>query len=130
MSTARSNPVRRQRLLDYIKDHVPQSDREAFAQRIGTTYPHLKQIAYGHRPCSPAYAVNIDRETAGAVTMQEMCPEIDWDHVYSAMRAGDVTVNWDQVKERIHRAVDTIDFGLKPPVKPVRRASREPVQAG
>lgn len=124
---SKEKPVIR-KLLVYIKDNIPMKEREEFAVRIGTTYKHLQQIAYGNRPCNPVYAVNIDRETGGQVPMQEMCPEIDWDHVFSAMQNGDVSVDWEQVKARVHSAVDSIEFGDYVPLS--RGQRNDTVSAG
>lgn len=61
--------------------------REEFAAACGTTYPLLKQICYGARPCSVSLAVSIDRETGGEVRMEDLCPDrLDWSYVRSTMR--------------------------------------------
>lgn len=127
MSTREQTTERKQNLLTFLKPMTRQ-EREDFAQRIGTTLGQLLQIGYGKRPCSPVYAVNIDRETGGKVTMQEMCPEIDWDHVYSAMRGDDVEIDYERIKQRVHGAVNEIDFGKRAPVR--RRESHVAVQQG
>lgn len=41
--------------------------RQLFATNCGTTYPRLRQIAYGNEPASPELCVAIDRESFGAV---------------------------------------------------------------
>ena len=62
--------------------------REEFAAACGTTYPLLKQVGYGARPCSVTLAVNIDRETGGEIRMEDLCPDrIDWAYIRKAMRS-------------------------------------------
>jgi DNA-binding transcriptional regulator YdaS (Cro superfamily) len=57
------------------------AEREDFAERCETTWGHLKNVVYGFRPCSESLAINIDRESKGAVTCEELCPGVDWAHV-------------------------------------------------
>lgn len=116
---------RKDKLLAFLKRLSP-SEKEAFAERVGTTMGQLSQIAYGQRPCNTNYAVNIDRETKGEVPMQEMHPELDWDHVFSALHGASLAVNWELVKEQVNEAVDAIDFGKRVPV--VRSTKHEPVR--
>lgn len=116
MSKTEQQVTVKQGLLDYLKPLTPE-DRDAFAERIGTSVGHLKQIGYGNRTCNPEYAVNIDRETGRKVTMQEMCPEMDWDHVLSAMRHGEVVIDWDQVKQMLHESLDQMNLSRRIPLR-------------
>lgn len=59
---------------------IPVSKREAFAARCGTSSAHLRNIAYG-KTCGEALAIAIDRESAGAVTVEELRPDVDWAHL-------------------------------------------------
>lgn len=118
---------RKDKLLAFLK-RLTADEKEQFAHRVGTTLGQLSQIAYGQRPCNTNYAVNIDRETKGEVPMQEMHPELDWDHVFSALHGSPLSVNWELVKEQVHEAVAAIDFGKRVPV--VRSTKNEPVRKG
>lgn len=62
-------------LIDYLKAHPAPAQ---FAAVCGTTIGHLKQIAYGHRQSNPALAINIERESGGAVRCEELRPDVDW----------------------------------------------------
>lgn len=46
---------------------LPVPARHSFASACGTTYPRLRQVAYGNEPASPELCVAIDRESFGAV---------------------------------------------------------------
>jgi DNA-binding transcriptional regulator YdaS (Cro superfamily) len=52
-------------------------EREAFAERCGTTRGHLQNVAYG-KTCAPLLATAIWRESDGKVTRQEMRPADYW----------------------------------------------------
>ncbi|WP_375591581.1 transcriptional regulator [Chitiniphilus eburneus] len=65
------------KLIDYIKTLSP-SVREAFAERCGTTYGHLKNVAYGYRPCDAGLAIAIEREAGREVLCEELRPDVDW----------------------------------------------------
>lgn len=56
-------------------------DREAFAVKCGTTFGHLNNVAYGSKTCGESLAINIDRESEGAVTCEECRPDVDWAHL-------------------------------------------------
>lgn len=66
------------RLKDFI-NALDQSDREAFAGRVGSSIKHLQNVMYGFRPCATDLAVSIERESKRAVTRPEL--RDDWrDH--------------------------------------------------
>ena len=46
---------------------LPVPARLSFATACGTTYPRLRQVAYGNEPASPELCVAVDRESFGAV---------------------------------------------------------------
>lgn len=52
--------------------------RESFAADCGTSSGQIKQIISGHRNCNPALAINIERESNGAVLCDELCPRVDF----------------------------------------------------
>lgn len=65
------------RLLDFLKTLRP-SERGAFAARCGTSRGHLTNVAYGYKPCGESLAIQLERETAGAVTVEELRPDVPW----------------------------------------------------
>lgn len=64
-------------LHSYIRTlDKPAFDR--FAVSCKTTVGQLRQVAYGNRRASAKLAINIERETSGAVTCEELRNDIDW----------------------------------------------------
>lgn len=59
---------------------MPVPDRESFANRCGTSYGHLRNVAYG-KPCAEKLAINIDRESGGVVTCESLCPDVDFGYL-------------------------------------------------
>ncbi|MBV2181709.1 MAG: helix-turn-helix domain-containing protein [Castellaniella sp.] len=57
--------------------------QEAFAAACDTTVGYLRQVAYGNRQCSASLAIAIDRESAGRVPFEDLCPDADWAYVRS-----------------------------------------------
>lgn len=73
-------------LLDYLNS-MPVAAQEAFAKRCSTTVGYLRQIAYGHRECQPALAINLERESNRAITCEELCPTgVDWAYIRAERR--------------------------------------------
>lgn len=58
-------------------------ERDAFAARCGTTTGHLKQVMYGNRACSAELAIEIDRESQGAIKCDDLCPGADFEYLRS-----------------------------------------------
>ena len=56
------------------------AEREHFAERCGTSKKHLENMARGYKPCGPALAVLIERESAGAVTRKNL--RTDWRDIW------------------------------------------------
>ncbi|MFT4171775.1 MAG: YdaS family helix-turn-helix protein [Rhodocyclaceae bacterium] len=56
-------------------------ERKAFAVRCRTTVGHLRNVAYGFKPAGESLAINIDRESKGAVRVETMRPDVDWAYI-------------------------------------------------
>jgi DNA-binding transcriptional regulator YdaS (Cro superfamily) len=56
---------------------LPRAEREAFAERVGTSAKHLQNVAYGYKTLDEKVCVAIEMETNKAVTRQELRPD-DW----------------------------------------------------
>jgi DNA-binding transcriptional regulator YdaS (Cro superfamily) len=67
-------------LKSYLKSLPDDVARDLFAERCGSSAGHLRNVSYGQRPCAPALAVSIERESRRDVTRQELCP--DWEKVW------------------------------------------------
>jgi DNA-binding transcriptional regulator YdaS (Cro superfamily) len=66
---------------------LPMPERHAFAERCGTSYPHIRNIAYGQKPCGEGLAVNIERESRGAVRCESLRPDVDWGYLRGTARS-------------------------------------------
>lgn len=67
-------------LHEYLKP-MTRDEIQALAERCKTSAGQLKQVAYGNRRPSAALSIDLDRETQGAVTCEELRPDLDWAHV-------------------------------------------------
>lgn len=67
-------------LLEFLNSKTTE-DQAQFARACGTTIGYLRLIAYGKRRCGESLAINIDRESSGQVSLDEMRPDVDWEHV-------------------------------------------------
>lgn len=65
------------KLLDYLHTMTPEK-REGFAMLCGVSMGHLNNVAYGYKTVGAEIAIAIERESAGAVTVEEMRPDMDW----------------------------------------------------
>jgi len=63
-------------LKTYLKQ-LDKDERHKLALAVNTTLGQLQNISYGYRTCAPALAVAIERNTAKAVTRQELLPD-EW----------------------------------------------------
>lgn len=63
-------------LSAYLKP-LSEPERLAFAMRCGTTWNHMRNVAYSGKPCGVLLAVNVERETGAQVRRWEMRP-LDW----------------------------------------------------
>lgn len=71
-------------LNSYAARHLADSKAEAeFARRVGISPGYFKHILKGRRKASDALAINIERESGGAVRCEELCPDTDWQYIRS-----------------------------------------------
>jgi DNA-binding transcriptional regulator YdaS (Cro superfamily) len=71
-------------LKDFIKQkYVDDSALAEFAQRCGTTVGQMKQVAGGYRRAGESLAINIERESGGAVRCEDLRPDVDWAYIRS-----------------------------------------------
>jgi len=66
-------------------------DREIFASKCKTSVGHLRNIAYGYRPCGESLAIDIERESGGKVRCEELRPDVDWAYLRGTAPARKVT---------------------------------------
>ena len=67
----------REHLKSYLRK-LPRDTRADFAQRCGCSLTHLKFVAYGAKRLSAELAIAIERESAGAVRVETLRPDITW----------------------------------------------------
>lgn len=77
-------------LKNYLRSLAGEAEREAFAARCGTSLTYLRLIAYNKngkgKRASAKLAVEIDRESDGAVPVELLCPDVDWAYVRQSAR--------------------------------------------
>ena len=71
---------------------LPMRQRHEFAERCGTTYGHLRNVAYGSKTCAESLAINVDRESRGVVRCEDLRPDVDWAY----LRAADLRSDTDR----------------------------------
>ncbi len=73
-------------LREYIKGW-PKERLAEFATACKTTPGQLKQVAYNpKRRAGEALAIDMERESMGVVTCEEMRPDVDWAYLRSSSR--------------------------------------------
>ncbi|MGA4742417.1 helix-turn-helix domain-containing protein [Acinetobacter junii] len=60
---------------------LSKAQKEEFAERCETTVDYMKLIIFGVRSCTAKLAIDIDRESKGAVKCEELCPEADFNYL-------------------------------------------------
>lgn len=53
-------------------------ERDALAEKCGTSAGHLRNVSYGYRSCGESLAIALERESGGSVTCEELRPDVDW----------------------------------------------------
>lgn len=69
--------LRSMELKTYITS-MAVAEREAFAARCDTTYAFLRNVAYGQRRAGESLCINIERESSGVVSCEELRADVDW----------------------------------------------------
>lgn len=64
-------------LLEFLKSKTA-PEQKAFAKACDASPAYLFNVARGDRQASAALAINIERESAGKVTCEEMRSDVDW----------------------------------------------------
>lgn len=68
------------KLSDYIKP-LTEVERRRLAASCGTSFFHLRNVAFSGKPCGLKLAVDIERETAGQVRRWDTRPH-DWHEIW------------------------------------------------
>lgn len=56
------------------------AERDDFAASCGTSRQHLTNICYG-KTCGALLAINVERESHGAVRCEDLRPDVDWGYL-------------------------------------------------
>jgi DNA-binding transcriptional regulator YdaS (Cro superfamily) len=56
-------------------------EREAIAAAVGSSFGHLRNVAYGYRPCAPALAVALEQLSGGDVRRWDLLPD-EWASIW------------------------------------------------
>ena len=64
----------------YVEPHYRLGNvaRDDFAARVGVSVGHLRNIAYGSKPCSAEHAIAIEVASGSRVRVEPLCPGLDW----------------------------------------------------
>lgn len=65
-------------LKAYLRSLEGEDAKLAFAKRCGTSLNYLKSVAYNAKKASESLAINIERESSGAVKVEMLRPDVDW----------------------------------------------------
>lgn len=68
-------------LSDYLKTLKDKAALADFAKRCSTTVGQLSQVAGGYRRAGESLAINIERESEGAVRCESLRPDVDWGYL-------------------------------------------------
>lgn len=68
-----------EKLKAFLKT-IPLEQRDAFAERCGTSWAHLRNVSYGQKVPAEKLCVAIERESASAVTRPDL--RGDWAEIW------------------------------------------------
>lgn len=74
------------KLLEYLNG-LPIDERKAFCARCGTTEAYLRKAVSIGQKIGESLCINIDRESAGEVTVDTLRPDVDWAYVRDSKAA-------------------------------------------
>lgn len=60
---------------DYFRS-LTVEQRQALAEKLGTSIGHLRNVAYGFRTLSDQHALAVERESGGACSLAELSPAL------------------------------------------------------
>lgn len=98
-------------ILDYLRA-LPPSERDGFAQRCGTTVGYLRKAASVGQRLKAEVCINIERESARAVTCEELRPDIDWAYLRGSVPMGCVKTQPPALASKALAATGTVAQGV------------------
>ena len=73
------------KLAEFLRG-MPEPQRVELARQAGTTWLHLRNVAFSGKACGTPLAVGIEQATAGAVMRWDLRAE-DWHRIWPELRA-------------------------------------------
>ena len=73
-------------LLSYINNLSP-VDQEDFARRCNTSIGYFRKAISINQRLGESLCINIERESSGAVTCEELRPDVDWAYLRRTKKA-------------------------------------------
>lgn len=67
--------------LKVFLSSIEPAKRHDFAKVCGTSLEQLKHIYSNRRKCNHTLAIKIDKHSGGAVRVDDLCPDTDWDYI-------------------------------------------------
>ena len=75
------------KLLAFLNG-LDRAKRQAFCTACGTTEGYLRKAISVRQPIGLALCIDIDRESGGAVTCEDVRPDIDWGYLRGSAKVG------------------------------------------
>lgn len=73
------------KLLTHLNSMDP-VDQQAFAKRCGTSVGYIRKAVSIGQKLGESLVISIERESAGAVTCEELRPDVDWAYLRGTKR--------------------------------------------
>jgi DNA-binding transcriptional regulator YdaS (Cro superfamily) len=72
-------------VIDYLNG-LTTEEQQAFAKRCGTSVGYLRKAASVGQKLGESLCINIERETAGAIRVESIRPDVDWQFIRQTVR--------------------------------------------
>jgi DNA-binding transcriptional regulator YdaS (Cro superfamily) len=72
-------------VIDYLNG-LETDEQQAFAKRCGTSVGYLRKAASAGQKLGESLCINIERETSGAVRVESIRPDVDWQFIRQTVR--------------------------------------------
>ena len=75
--------------LRALLNSLSTQDKKCFAERCGTSIGYLRKALSVKQNFGESLCINIERESSGAVTCEELRPDVDWAYLRGTRRNRD-----------------------------------------
>lgn len=66
---------------------LDKTQRESLSKKVKTSVAYLWQIAYEQRRCSESMAIEIEKASNRAVSVEDLRPDVDWAYMRSSAQS-------------------------------------------